>query len=199
MYSPLARPSSTRAAPAKNRIWSTIGGISSDIVRPIGLPVFSDSMATRSVGVLLDHVRELEQRALPLARRRPAPLLERRAGSPAGLVDVDGRGVRRARIDLAGRRVDDVHHGAVGRRLDLAVDDVVERLLLRHWRTPSTRDGFGYLTYPIGTTVGVSGGFSLTYCDRMPSMYCLQRSVRPSAVCIRPLVTRTPRSAPLKR
>ena len=48
MYSPLERPSSTRAAPAKNRIWSTIGGISSDIAKCGGLPVFSDSMATSS-------------------------------------------------------------------------------------------------------------------------------------------------------
>ena len=48
MYSPVALPSSTRAAPAKKRIWSTIGGISSDIVSPIGLPVFSLSMATSS-------------------------------------------------------------------------------------------------------------------------------------------------------
>ena len=30
--------------------------------------------------------------------------------------------------------------------------------------------GCAYLTYPIGTTVGVSGSFSLVYCDRMPSM-----------------------------
>jgi len=48
MYSPVALPSSTRAAPAKKRIWSTIGGISSDIVKPMGLPVFSLSMATSS-------------------------------------------------------------------------------------------------------------------------------------------------------
>ncbi len=37
-----------RAAPAKNRIWSTIGGISSDAVRPSGLPVFRLSSATSS-------------------------------------------------------------------------------------------------------------------------------------------------------
>ena len=91
MYSPLDRPSSTRAAPAKNRIWSTIGGISSDMVSEIGLPVFSHSIGDELLGVLLDHVGELEQRALPLARRRPAPLLERRAGGLAGLVDVLGR------------------------------------------------------------------------------------------------------------
>ncbi len=48
MYSPAARPSSTRAAPAKNRIWSTIGGISSAVVSASGLPVFCDSRATSS-------------------------------------------------------------------------------------------------------------------------------------------------------
>ena len=48
MYSPEDLPSSTRAAPAKNLIWSTIGGISSDIVSEIGFPVFSDSIATSS-------------------------------------------------------------------------------------------------------------------------------------------------------
>ena len=51
MYSPGERPSSTRAAPAKNRIWSTIGGISSDRVSATGLPVFSLSTATSSLGV----------------------------------------------------------------------------------------------------------------------------------------------------
>ena len=47
-YSPAARPSSTRAAPAKNRIWSTIGGISSLAVSACGLPVFSASSRTKS-------------------------------------------------------------------------------------------------------------------------------------------------------
>ena len=48
MYSPAARPSRTRAAPAKNRSWSTQGGSSSDSVIPSGLPVFSDSTLTNS-------------------------------------------------------------------------------------------------------------------------------------------------------
>ena len=48
MYSPAERPSSIRAAPAKNRIWSTIGGISSDRVSAIGLPVFWLSALTNS-------------------------------------------------------------------------------------------------------------------------------------------------------
>ena len=48
MYSPAERPSSTRAAPAKNRIWSIAGGISSSVVSPIGLPVSFDSTLTNS-------------------------------------------------------------------------------------------------------------------------------------------------------
>ena len=48
MYSPALRPSSMRAAPAKNRRLSTIGGISSDIVTSKGLPTFSDSIFTIS-------------------------------------------------------------------------------------------------------------------------------------------------------
>ena len=48
MYSPAERPSSSRAAPAKNRIWSTAGGISSSRVSCTGLPVLRDSAATSS-------------------------------------------------------------------------------------------------------------------------------------------------------
>ena len=48
MYSPADLPSRTRAAPAKKRIWSTIGGISSALVTWSGLPVFLPSAATRS-------------------------------------------------------------------------------------------------------------------------------------------------------
>ena len=48
MYSAAARPWRCRAAPAKNRIWSTIGGISSSMVSWKGFPVFSDSARTRS-------------------------------------------------------------------------------------------------------------------------------------------------------
>ena len=48
MYSPPDLPSRTRAAPAKKRIWSTIGPISSDMVREEGLPVFSHSILASS-------------------------------------------------------------------------------------------------------------------------------------------------------
>src|SRR3954447_5643006 len=48
MYSPELLPSRWRAAVAKNRIWSTAGGISSLRVRWVGLPVFSTSRAISS-------------------------------------------------------------------------------------------------------------------------------------------------------
>ena len=48
MYSPAAVPSRMRAAPAKKRIWSHIGGISSSSVSCFGLPVFCDSTSTSS-------------------------------------------------------------------------------------------------------------------------------------------------------
>jgi hypothetical protein len=43
MYSPAARPSSTRAPEAKKRNWSAMTGTSSDIVSASTLPTFSDS------------------------------------------------------------------------------------------------------------------------------------------------------------
>ena len=45
MYSPAERPSSSRAAPAKNLKWSDAYGISSDMVSPSGLPVSLHSTA----------------------------------------------------------------------------------------------------------------------------------------------------------
>ena len=48
MYSPADLPSRTRAAPAKNRSWSTIGGISSLMVSAMGLPVFRPSTSANS-------------------------------------------------------------------------------------------------------------------------------------------------------
>src|SRR4051794_28685048 len=48
MYSPELLPSRWRAAVAKNRIWSTIGGISSLRVKWVGLPGFSTSRAINS-------------------------------------------------------------------------------------------------------------------------------------------------------
>ena len=47
-YSAVALPCRWRAAPAKKRIWSTIGGISSARVTATGFPVFCVSTRTRS-------------------------------------------------------------------------------------------------------------------------------------------------------
>jgi hypothetical protein len=84
MYSPCARPSRTRAAPAKNRIWSTIGGISSRDRLAGVLALDLDEL----LGVLLDHVGELEQRALTFTRGGPPPLLKRLCRRMARVVDI---------------------------------------------------------------------------------------------------------------
>ena len=47
MYSAAARPSSMRAAPAKKRIWSTAGGISSEAINALGLPVLRHSASMK--------------------------------------------------------------------------------------------------------------------------------------------------------
>ena len=47
-YSPADRPSSTRAAPAKKRSWSTLGGTSSVLAMASGLPVLRHSAAVSS-------------------------------------------------------------------------------------------------------------------------------------------------------
>ena len=71
---------------------------------------------------------------------------------------------------------------AVGRHLsglepvgDAAVDRPPGQAASWRVRSAGAGNGVGhpacaYLTYPIGTTVGVSGSFSLVYFDRMPSM-----------------------------
>ena len=89
MYSPALRPSSTRAAPAKNRIWSSAGGISSVRVSSIGLPVFSHSAAMISSARVL-HARRRTSAAPAAARDGVVSRqrLERRGGRGVGRVDV---------------------------------------------------------------------------------------------------------------
>ena len=86
MYSPAARPSRSRAAPAKNRTWSTITGISSAIVTANGLPVFSHSARTSSSAPdsMASATRERREAALGGCRAFPLPkasLAERNARS----------------------------------------------------------------------------------------------------------------------
>ena len=75
------RPPAAGPAPAKNRIWSTIGGISSLAVSPLGLPVFSTLGGDQLVGPRLEGVGDLEQRLLALGGRRVAPGRERAAAA----------------------------------------------------------------------------------------------------------------------
>ncbi len=94
MYSPAERPSSIRAAPAKKRIWSTIGGISSLAVSPIGLPVFSLSTATSSSARA-----STASAILSSAFCRSAGVVSRQPGNAAR-----GRGHRRVDVGLPGQR-----------------------------------------------------------------------------------------------
>ena len=106
MYSAAARPSRLRAAPAKKRIWSTIGGISSSMVSWKGLPVFSHSARTRS-SARASRASAMRMRARlrsdGVVRRQDVKASRRHA---QGVVDVGGprdgclgEGLTRAGVD----------------------------------------------------------------------------------------------------
>ena len=130
MYSPAERPSSIRAAPAKNRIWSTIGGISSDRVSAIGLPVFSRLGRDELLGPGLDRVGDPQQRQAALGRRGVPPALERVGGGGEGGVDLGLAGDRRGGEGLAGARVDQLGVLVVGEVGPLPADEVAQ--LIHH-------------------------------------------------------------------
>ena len=124
MYSPADLPSSTRAAPAKKRIWSHIGGTSSVRRQLHRLARVLRLDRDELVGALLDRVGDPQQRALALARRRVAPLLERALGVLERGVDVGLPRQRGGREHLAGAGVDQLGRLAVGGGDPLAVDEV---------------------------------------------------------------------------
>ncbi|CAM5737515.1 hypothetical protein SALBM311S_09323 [Streptomyces alboniger] len=137
MYSPALRPSSIRAAPAKKRIWSTIGGISSERVSPIGLPVFSTSAAMSSSA--------RSSNASAIFRRafwRSAGVVSRQAGKAAAAaghrgVHVRLSGQRRGRVRLARRGVDHFSGPSVDGVPELSVDVVAQTTQLgAHCRPP---------------------------------------------------------------
>ena len=115
MYSPADLPSRWRAAPAKNRIWSTSGGISSAMVTATGLPVFSHSTRTRS-SARASKASAMRNRARlrsdGVASRHPGKAVGRRGH---GRIDVLGPGHRGLEVLLAGARVDQHGRGAVRR------------------------------------------------------------------------------------
>ncbi len=124
MYSAAALPSSIRAAPAKNRMWSTDGGISSLIVIASGLPVFWLSTATNS------SARDSIASAMRSSASWRVDGVESRHDSNAvggrghGSIDIGGTGDRGTREFLARGGIDQVGVAAILRFDVLAIDKV---------------------------------------------------------------------------
>ena len=126
MYSPAERPSSIRAAPAKNLIWSTIGGISSDKVSAIGLPVFCDSAATSwsALASIVSAIRSSARlRSDGVASRQPS---KASAAERERSVDLVRAGDWRGGEGLAGGRVDQVGTAVEGDVGPLPADEVAQ-------------------------------------------------------------------------
>jgi hypothetical protein len=127
MYSPAARPSSTRAAPAKKRSWSTITGSSSDVVSPIGLPVFADSTST-SPSPLASTASAMRSNA----NWRCAGVVSRQVSNALAAartsLSTSSAPATGASHYAAGDRVDDVRLTSGGRPAVLAADEVLQLL-----------------------------------------------------------------------
>ena len=124
MYSPAERPSSIRAAPAKNRIWSHIGGISSERVSAMGLPVFLDSASTSCWALfsISSAIRSSARLRSPgVASRQPS---KASAGRAEGAVYLLGAGDRRGGVRLARARVDYLGLLVIGHVGPLTADEV---------------------------------------------------------------------------
>src|SRR4051794_8841523 len=150
-YSAAALPSRLRAAPAKNRIWSAIGGISPPPLRPRRFPGVRDPAAPlpprrraprlagvagpgrpRLLGVLLDRTGGAQQRPGALPRRRPPPALERPGRHRVGPVDVLRAGDRRRAEHLTARRIHQIHPTPLGGIHRLSADEVAQNQFLAH-------------------------------------------------------------------
>ena len=152
---------------AKKRIWSTIGGISSERVRRDRLARVLDLGRDQLLAALLDGVGDAEQGERALGGRRVAPRLE---GVGRGLhrgVDVGLGRERGGRVRLTGRRVDDIGGAAVGGLGRLAVDEVGERL---HGPDHGTAAG-------PGVPAGAGGGASAFGASTLRTMPTVIRSV----------------------
>ena len=77
------------------------------------------------LGVVVDHVGELEQQLHPVLRRLVAPLGIRLAGGLDGALDVLGARARDLGDHLAGGRIEDLHRLARRRVDPLAADEVL--------------------------------------------------------------------------
>ncbi len=93
-YSPADRPSSTRAAPAKKRNWSTLGGTSSVAAMASGLPVLrhsaSVSSAARRSTASANLSRASERSAGVVSRQVPNASCAARIASSTSAADDTG-------------------------------------------------------------------------------------------------------------
>src|ERR1039457_4286141 len=121
MYSPAERPSSIRAAPAKNRIWSTIGGVS----RPRLPGVLRRGLDDRA-GPGLDRVRDPQQCEAALGRGVVPPVREGLRGRRDRGVDLDLAGDRRGGEYLAGARVDQLGPAVERHVSPVSADEVAQ-------------------------------------------------------------------------
>ena len=126
MYSAALLPSRWRAAVAKKRSWSTIGGISSERVSSIGLPVFSTSSAISSsprASTASAMRNRASDRSDGVESRQPSKASAAAciAASTSAPDDSGAVGVL-----LAGDRIDDGGRATVGRTDVRAVDEVRE-------------------------------------------------------------------------
>src|SRR5690606_12905777 len=145
MYSPAEVPARMRAAPAKKRKWSALGGSSSERVAAIGLPVSLTSIATissacasiasamrsraswRSAGGVSRPGSQARAAARTARAASPAPAAAAPAEAPPALGATSSARAR-PRVGLARRGVEDL--GAFRAAcLDVAaVDEVLEHL-----------------------------------------------------------------------
>ena len=124
MYSPAARPSSVRAAPAKKRMLSEETGISSRAAGS-GLPTFCDSSWASSSVFASIASASFEQQLGALAGRRLEPLGQRGLGRLDRAVDVRLGALRHLGDRLCRRRVEDLGRLAFGGVDPLAADEVL--------------------------------------------------------------------------
>ena len=202
MYSPAARPSRQRAAPAKKRRLSTRNG---HLVLAHRLDRLADVQRLEPrelVGVLLDRVGDPEQRQRALARRCLGPL---RKGPLGGLhrgIDVRLVRERRGRDRLAG--------GGVQDRLACAVGGGRSSPSMKFWISVCTRRSVAIAPLLSDSITGLSSGLSLGRC-RLRCVVGRRRAplradagstptLTATAGCVtRPPATFTPRARPRSR
>ncbi len=151
-YSPVARPSRLRAAPAKNAMLSIVPGTSKPVERRIGLPVCRVSVRANRVARSLQHAGEPVQHGRSLGGGGPGPAGQGLTRGEDGGVDVGRAGERDLLDGRTGGRIDHRPHLTRGAGSATAGDPVVTRGSRGHPGPPGHRAGAGTLSR--GVTYG---------------------------------------------